>query len=198
MVDQLAEDRARIQREITEKGFRRLEVASRAEEAWKARRPTNIELAAPLNVRYTSRGPQRLQPNPELLAIGRLFWQARRRAGMSQQRLSYRCGVSQSMISRFERGLAPAMGVRHLIAMANALGRIFPFGTCPHEHECGWQPYRPPEAHTSYVTGWLDAMLAADSRPAPPHEAEIDVDGEPLISVTLADLSVTSEDGPAE
>jgi transcriptional regulator with XRE-family HTH domain len=114
---------------------------------------------------------------------------------MSQERLANRSGVSQSMISRFERGLAPAMGVRHLIAMANALGRIFPFGTCPHEHECGWQPYRPPDVQTSFVERWLETMLASEAKstsrdPIPDDDFEI--------SVTLADLSVTSVDGQPE
>ena len=193
MDDGPSQDRARIQREIATNGLRRAEVEVRANEAWKVSRPTQIDLAAPLDVRHPVSGRRDVIPTAELVAAGRLFWQARRRAGISQQRLAAKCGVSQSMISRFERGLAPAMGVRYLVAMANGLGRIFPFGTCPHDHECGWQPYKPPEVHTSYVTGWLDALLATESRSQPrkPEPADDDYG----ISVTLADLSGTLEDG---
>jgi transcriptional regulator with XRE-family HTH domain len=195
MDDGRTDSRATIQREIIERGLRRLEVEGRADEAWQIRRPSHIDLQAPPAVRHAPTGRREAQPSSELVAAGRLFWQARRRAGMSQQRLANRAGVSQSMISRFERGLAPAMGVRHLIALAGALGRIFPFGTCPHEHECGWQPYKPSETQMSYVELWLDSILTDGSKPP---RSSIDAEAAPEtdISVTLGDLSVSSMDGP--
>jgi len=38
-------------------------------------------------------------------------------AGLSQEQLSYKSGVSQSVISRFERGLAPGMTTERLMAV---------------------------------------------------------------------------------
>jgi transcriptional regulator with XRE-family HTH domain len=59
---------------------------------------------------------------------------------ISQERLSAGSGISQSMISRLERGLAPGMRVDHLIVLGEQLGRALPLGFCPHEHRCIWQP----------------------------------------------------------
>ncbi len=49
----------------------------------------------------------------------------------------------QSMVSRTERARAPAMGLERFVDMCVVLGRLFPLGACPHDHECGWQPIRP-------------------------------------------------------
>lgn len=74
--------------------------------------------------------------------IGARFRHGRRQAGMSQRRLAERAGVSQSMVSRFERGRAPGMGALRFIRIGMALGPQFPFGFCSHEHRCKW-PYNP-------------------------------------------------------
>jgi transcriptional regulator with XRE-family HTH domain len=47
-------------------------------------------------------------------------------------------GVSQSAISRLERGLTPGMSVERLIRIASAIGLSFPFGFCPHDHRCAY------------------------------------------------------------
>jgi transcriptional regulator with XRE-family HTH domain len=66
-------------------------------------------------------------------------------ASYSQQRLADKTGVSQSVISRFERGLAPGMSSERLIAICDVLGRAMPMGFCPHseEHSCRWPPILP-------------------------------------------------------
>ena len=61
---------------------------------------------------------------------------------MSQRRVAELSGVSQSLISRFERGRNPGMATHRIFAIAMALGPRFPFGCCPHDHVCKW-PYNP-------------------------------------------------------
>jgi transcriptional regulator with XRE-family HTH domain len=191
-------ERARIRREITESGLRRIEVDGRVQQAWRAKPRITIDLAAPPNVRHSVTGRHELQPPADLRQFGRYFSLARRRAGMSQQRLADRSGVSQSMVSRFERGLAPAMGVRYLVALSNVLGQLFPLGVCPHDHDCGWQPVKPPQAQVSFVERWLE-RLQTETPPTPTAtEMDQEVEDEPLISVTLADLSVGSEHGDTD
>lgn len=77
-----------------------------------------------------------------LVGLGRELRRARRRRGLSQDQLEVRSGVDQTAISRLERGLAPALPVRRLVRLGDALGRDLPLGTCPHDHECIWQPVR--------------------------------------------------------
>ncbi len=205
MSDEYAAAREQTKREIIEQGLRRIEVEGLADKAWRVRPATNINLVAPPNVRHSVTGRYgQLQAPADLVEIGRYFSLARRRAGISQQRLGTMAGVSQSMISRFERGLAPAMGVRHLVALSKVLGQLFPFGVCPHEHVCGWQPRKPPEQQISYVERWLDLLLSAKLEPSTASQPDTDVEigtGMEIdtgIEVTLADLSVSSVDGPAE
>jgi hypothetical protein len=75
-----------------------------------------------------------------VLAFGRFVRRARQCAGLSQQRLADLSGVSQSVISRLERGLAPHLGLSRLLAIQGVLGGCLPLGVCPHEHTCIWQP----------------------------------------------------------
>jgi len=77
-------------------------------------------------------------PVPEMVLIGGRFRRARLLYGLSQRRLAELAGVSQSAISRFERGLVTGMAVERLVAIAYALGPEFPFGCCPHEHRCDY------------------------------------------------------------
>jgi DNA-binding XRE family transcriptional regulator len=81
-------------------------------------------------------------PVPEMVVVGARFRHGRRQKGWSQRRLALEAGVSQSVISRFERGLVTGMSTERLIRLATALGPRFPFGFCPHEHACKW-PYDP-------------------------------------------------------
>ena len=78
--------------------------------------------------------------DPLLARAGMHLRRARFFGGRSQVSLAAASGVSQSQISRFERALAPAMGVRHLVRLAEAAHPNLPLGYCPHEHLCRWQP----------------------------------------------------------
>jgi len=77
-----------------------------------------------------------------MVMVGRRFKNGRRQAGLSQRSLAYRAGVSQSLISRIERGLATGTSAERLIRIAVAIGPDFPFGHCPHRHQCAY-PYDP-------------------------------------------------------
>lgn len=52
--------------------------------------------------------------------------------------LARRSGVSQSTISRIERGKAPSAAMLKLVKISSAMGRGFPFAFCPHPHFCSW------------------------------------------------------------
>jgi DNA-binding XRE family transcriptional regulator len=75
-----------------------------------------------------------------LSAFGRIVRRARQCAGLSQQRLADLSGVSQTSISRLERGKAPHLALDRLLAMQVVLGGCLPLGLCPHDHPCIWQP----------------------------------------------------------
>src|SRR5205814_8445804 len=98
-----------------------------------------------MQVRPWERGPNgRIKewPVPEMVRVGARFRNGRLQLGISQRRLAEFSMVSQSVISRFERGLVTGITAERLLRMANALGRSFPFGFCPHGHECRW-PFEP-------------------------------------------------------
>ena len=57
---------------------------------------------------------------------------------MSQRRVAAKSNVSQSVISRLERGLGPGMTVEYLLRIATAIGPNLPLGFCPHDHACDW------------------------------------------------------------
>jgi len=65
--------------------------------------------------------------------------EARARSAMSQRGLEFRSGVSQSVISRAERALAPRLALDRVIGMKLVLGNELPLGWCPHDHPCRWQ-----------------------------------------------------------
>ena len=79
---------------------------------------------------------------PGSVLVGARFRHGRHQAGLSQRRVAELSGVSQSLISRFERGRAPGLSSKRIIAIAMAIGPRFPFGCCPHDHACAW-PYNP-------------------------------------------------------
>jgi transcriptional regulator with XRE-family HTH domain len=84
-------------------------------------------------------------PKPSLEIFGQRIRQGRHRVGLSQRQLANRSGVSQSTISRLERGRCIGLAFIRLVAICSAMGSDFPFGSCPHDHHCRW-PTSPPEA----------------------------------------------------
>ena len=88
-------------------------------------------------------GRYEVRPDPRAIAFGDCVRRARRMAGCSQQRLADVSGISQSVISRLERGKAPGVSLERLIVLCDTLGRYMPLGFCPHEHECSWPRIMP-------------------------------------------------------
>ncbi len=86
-------------------------------------------------------------PVPEMVIVGARFRNGRRQAGLSQRRLAELSGISQSGISRLERGLATGMIAERVIRIATAIGPHFPFGFCPHQHSCAY-PFNPDATST--------------------------------------------------
>jgi plasmid maintenance system antidote protein VapI len=82
------------------------------------------------------RDPQALD---RVSAFGRILRRARQCAGLSQQGLADLSGVSQTTISRLERGRAPHIAIDRILALQAVLGGCLPFGLCPHDHNCIWQ-----------------------------------------------------------
>ena len=70
--------------------------------------------------------------------FGQQFRRCRYNSGLSQMQLAELSGVTQSTISRMERGKAPMAGMLKLVLISAALGRRFPLGFCPHGHDCDW------------------------------------------------------------
>lgn len=101
--------------------------------------------------------------DPLLVDLGRYLRRGRAFAGFSQQGLGYRADVTQSMISRAERGLAPSMGVDRLAQLGRVLGRAFPLGCCPHEHDCAWQPIIPRQHKPTETERLVELMLGRRS-----------------------------------
>jgi len=91
--------------------------------------------------------------------IGRYIRRSRLLAEMTQQQLADAAGVSQSMVSRAERGIAPAMGAGRLVRLVQPLARLFPFGVCPHDHNCAWQPVKAPSDEVSDPSALIHYML---------------------------------------
>ena len=77
-----------------------------------------------------------------LRAFGIMLRRSRLMAGLSQVVLSERSGVSQAMVSRLERGAAPAASVFKIVRLGDAIGIRWPLGFCPHHHYCCWRPLR--------------------------------------------------------
>ena len=77
-------------------------------------------------------------PVPEMVLVGKRFRNGRLLAGMPQRQRAARAGISQSLISRLERGLATGTSAERLIRIADAIGPQFPFGHCPHDHACAY------------------------------------------------------------
>ena len=146
---------AEFRREIAD----RIELHARQRESWAVRRPDHIDLTPRGQDHDADTGRRALAPDPGLANLGRYARRSRRYAGRSQQRVADEAGVSQSSVSRFERGVAPMLPVEKLLAIQRVYGRLFPLGVCPHEHECGWQPVRPP-ADPSEVATFIEFLLS--------------------------------------
>ena len=81
-------------------------------------------------------------PNADMELVGARFRRGRQQIGLSQRLVAERAGVSQSEISRLERGRAGGVSTRRLVAIAVVLGPNFPLGCCPHHDNCAY-PYDP-------------------------------------------------------
>jgi hypothetical protein len=81
-------------------------------------------------------------PLPIMELVGARFRHGRHQAGLSQRRVADEARISQSVVSRFERGLVSHTSAERTVRLAEALGPGFPFGFCPHNHRCAW-PYDP-------------------------------------------------------
>jgi hypothetical protein len=77
-------------------------------------------------------------------------------------RLGAAAGVSQSMISRAERGLAPSMTLGAIVRIGRVLGRAMPLGLCPHAHDCPWQEVVLPIFNKSHEERWISRVLGID------------------------------------
>jgi transcriptional regulator with XRE-family HTH domain len=75
-----------------------------------------------------------------LVLFGADLRRCRYNAGLSQETVERIARVDQSSISRVERGLVPRMAMAKVVRLGRALGRDFPLGFCPHDHDCAWQP----------------------------------------------------------
>jgi DNA-binding XRE family transcriptional regulator len=90
-------------------------------------------------------------PVPGMAIVGARFRNARVRARMSQHQVAFHAGVSQSSVSRLERGVCGGMRTETLIRIAISIGG-FPFGYCPHGHKCGY-PFDPRTDHYTTFLG---------------------------------------------
>jgi transcriptional regulator with XRE-family HTH domain len=73
-----------------------------------------------------------------LAVIGQAMRIARERASLSQRRLAARSGVSQSAISRMERGSVRGIALRYFARVVATLGDTMPLVGCPHGHDCDY------------------------------------------------------------
>ncbi len=83
-----------------------------------------------------------------LRRFGVEFRRCRHHAGLSQVELARRSGVSQSTISRIERGRASSAAMFKLAKVGHVLDYSFPFGFCPHPHDCFWNRLDEDGAHS--------------------------------------------------
>jgi transcriptional regulator with XRE-family HTH domain len=78
----------------------------------------------------------------EMELFGARIRRGRLQAGMSQRKVAERAGVSQSEVSRLERGMGGGISSYRLVQIAMVLGPTFPFGNCPHHDSCAY-PFDP-------------------------------------------------------
>lgn len=73
-----------------------------------------------------------------LRRFGVEFRRCRLYANLSQVELARLSGVSQSTISRIERGKASSASLIKFVRISDAMLTGFPLGYCPHPHYCPW------------------------------------------------------------
>ena len=112
-----------------------------------------------------------------LVILGRYIRRSRRQRQITQAELAERAGVSQSMVSRIERGAAASVPLERFLAICMALGRLFPLGACPHDHPCAWVPVRIAERAQTDPERLLHALLRNSGEPIPGahHAADVEV-----------------------
>jgi len=90
-------------------------------------------------------------PVEPMVLLGARFRNGRLQAGISQRALAERAGVSQSAVSRLERGLSTGMSAERIIRIAEVIPD-FPLGFCPHpNHGCAY----PPDPRARPSSAWL-------------------------------------------
>lgn len=137
---------------------RSIEMDRRRSEVEAVRVPNQLDLL-PAPVFYDKdSGRRELMPDAPLVLVGRYFRRSRAYAGLSQTQVAGKANVSQSMVSRVERARAPGMAFERFVDMCLVLGRLFPFGVCPHDHRCGWQPVQAPAPKQDAVA-FLEQLL---------------------------------------
>jgi hypothetical protein len=77
-------------------------------------------------------------PLPYMVEFGARVRNGRLVVGASQRWVADHADISQTAMSRLERGLATGMAVERLVRVAQAIGPSFPFGFCPHHQNCTW------------------------------------------------------------
>jgi hypothetical protein len=50
------------------------------------------------------------------------------------------------------------MSFERFVQICQPLGQLFPLGSCPHDHDCAWQPIKPPERQTTDAQRFLDYL----------------------------------------
>jgi DNA-binding XRE family transcriptional regulator len=137
---------------------RTIEMERRRDEVDAVKVVQPFELILPSGSFDLDTGRRKVDVGSPLVHVGRYFRRSRAYAGLSQAQLAAKAGVSQSMVSRTERARAPAMGLERFVDMCVVLGRLFPLGACPHDHECGWQPIRPTPPLDD-TAGYIELLL---------------------------------------
>ena len=94
-------------------------------------------------------------------------------AGLSQVVLAERSGVSQSTISRLERGKASSAAMFKLVLISAAMGDGFPLAFCPHPHHCAWNRLDEDGVHSRnrapiVSEDYLPTLRAGQPRAEPP------------------------------
>lgn len=127
-----------------------------------AARQGSIRLAQSLERRRREREMTDPHGDPATVGVsllGRYIRRSRVLANYTQRQLAAAAGVSQSMVSRVERGLEPEVPVARLIRLVQPLARFFPLGMCPHDHNCTWQPVAVPNDPADIRAGYIEALL---------------------------------------
>ena len=86
---------------------------------------------------YLRAGPRQINHvTPAMQEMGARIRSGRLAAGLSQRAIAELAGVSQSEVSRLERGQGGNISTYRFVAICFAIGSAFPFGNCPHNHNC--------------------------------------------------------------